>query len=286
MNSKPMSFLDHFNSYLLRSLEHLDSPVYQEVLNYALNAPGKRFRPLLVEACVSEKTAREDVCVLAAALEMIHTYSLVHDDLPALDNDDLRRGRLTVHKQFDEALAILAGDGLLSLAFEHILNSALNDDLKLKALSIIGQRSGVQGMIYGQILDMYPITQNPSLEDLIHCYHHKTGDLFAAALQLGALFQPQPIDQEVLKDIGYRMGLAFQIQDDYLEAVSDTETLGKSNQSDFNNQKMTVVRLLGVDATRAYLEQLFDELNHAIMNLPFDTTKLVNLLGSMQSRKF
>lgn len=284
MNSSQTNFLSVFESYLAKALSQLQPSLLTSAMNYALLAGGKRFRPLLVHACASEHAKLEDVCVLAAALEMVHTYSLVHDDLPALDNDDLRRGQPTLHKQFDEALAILAGDGLLNMAYESILESHLSSRVQRDALAILAFHSGSRGMIYGQLLDMYPSSSTPSFNDLKNCYAHKTGDLFCAALKLGALLNPMDLEEKTLSWLGQRMGFVFQIQDDYLEAISDTEILGKSNQSDLLNEKFTILNIEPLETVEAMIEREYDALNHAIIELPFDTRNLRELIEQMHVR--
>jgi geranylgeranyl diphosphate synthase type II len=285
MNPSQTNFLKTFELHLNHALHKLEPSLLKSAMNYALLAGGKRFRPLLVHACASETAKLEDVCVLAGALEMVHTYSLVHDDLPALDNDDLRRGQPTVHKQYDEALAILAGDGLLNLAYESILESHLTWRLQRDALAKLAFHSGSRGMIYGQLLDMYPDSNELSFETLKKCYMHKTGNLFAAALELGALLNPVHLDGHDLTLLGQKMGVVFQIQDDYLEAISDTKTLGKSNQSDLNNEKTTILNLAPLETIQTMIEREYDALNRAIINLPFNTQNLRELIQQMYVRK-
>ena len=152
---------------------------------------------------------------------MIHTYSLIHDDLPGMDNDDLRRGRLTCHKQFDEATAILAGDALLNEAVNVIIKTKVPDELKISLLATLYQASGINGMILGQALDMEYETKLATRDQLDLIHHHKTGDLISAAMKMGALIA-NPDDQKTWVEIGYKIGLAFQIQDDVLDAVSYT----------------------------------------------------------------
>lgn len=204
---------------------------------------------------------------------MIHTYSLIHDDLPGMDNDDLRRGKPTCHKQFDEATAILAGDALLNESMNVILRMDLNDALKLKVLVSLYQASGMDGMIYGQQQDMYFESHKASLEELQAIHHDKTGALISVPMKIAGLIAKEE-DASALEDIGFKLGLAFQIQDDILDVTSTTETLGKRVGSDITNHKSTYVSLLGLEESQKRVEDLFEEclanvyglqLNHGLM---------------------
>ena len=210
---------------------------------------------------------------IACAIEMIHTYSLIHDDLPGMDNDDLRRGKPTCHKQFDEATAILAGDALLNESINVILRMDLEDALKLKVLGYLYQASGMGGMIYGQQQDMYFETHKASLNELQAIHHDKTGALISVPMKIAGLIAKEK-DANALEDIGFKLGLAFQIQDDILDVTSTTETLGKRVGSDITNHKSTYVSLLGLEESQKRVEDLFEEcladvyglqLNHGLM---------------------
>ncbi len=284
MNSNQKTFLKHFEDYLAHTLDPIVDSSLKEAMMYALSAQGKRFRPLLIYSVANKAVDDTNVLLLASAIEMIHTYSLVHDDLPALDNDDLRRGQATVHKKFDEATAILVGDALLTYAFELITKSTLNSDKKVAALRVLAMASGANGMIYGQVLDMQATTGTTVIDELTLCYENKTGALFSAALQLGDLLNEKNMDSTQLERIGKWMGIVFQIQDDYLEASTDTTILGKSNRSDIDNNKQTYVKYKGLEETHKTIIQLYENLNRAIIELPISTQNLSDLVDIMRQR--
>lgn len=284
MNSNQKTFLKHFENYLAHTLDPIVESNLKEAMMYALSAQGKRFRPLLIYSVANRAVDDAEVLLLASAIEMIHTYSLVHDDLPAMDNDDLRRGQATVHKKFDEATAILVGDALLTYAFELIAKSTLNSDKKVDALRILASASGANGMIYGQVLDMQETHGTSVIDELTLCYENKTGALFSAALQLGDLLNEKGMDSTQLERIGKWMGIVFQIQDDYLEASTDTTVLGKSNRSDIDNNKQTYVKYKGLEETHKTIIQLYENLNRAIIELPISTKNLSDLVDIMRQR--
>jgi geranylgeranyl diphosphate synthase, type II len=285
MNLKQKIFLDHFEHFILSATDGIIDSTLKEAMRYAIKAKGKRFRPLLVFSLANQAEDHEGVLVLATAIELIHTYSLIHDDLPAMDDDDLRRGQPTLHKQFDEATAILTGDALLSFAFELLATSSLSNEVKVSAVKILSQASGANGMIYGQMLDMDGLQQQ-NIHDLLNCYQKKTGELFAASLSLGNLLSDTRVEHHDLLRIGQMMGIVFQIQDDYLEAVTDTTVLGKSNQSDTKNMKQTYVQVVGLDESLHTIIQLYEKLNHAIIELPILTDHLIDLVEQMRKRMY
>lgn len=223
-------------------------------MNYSLLAGGKRLRPaMLLGAYHLLKADWEKALPYALALEMIHTYSLVHDDLPAMDNDDYRRGRLTNHKVFGEAGAVLAGDGLLNLAFETIFSAAdsFPHPYGLEAGKIIASRAGGQGMIGGQVIDIAQEGQRGDEEILLYIQRHKTAALFMAAMEAGVtLAQGSPSHQEKAAAYGYHYGMAFQMVDDLLDVQGDPKLLGKSIGKDAAQGKLTWPSLIGVKETR------------------------------------
>lgn len=217
---------------------------------YSLQAGGKRLRPLLLLAsyeAYSENYAK--ALAPAVALEMVHTYSLIHDDLPAMDDDDYRRGKLTNHKAFDEATAILAGDALLTYSFDVIANnSLLNDTEKVNIISLLSQCSGPKGMVGGQILDMEAEDKQITLGQLERIHELKTGELLKFAVYAGAYLAEASNSQlDALKQFAYALGLIFQIQDDILDITGDEEKLGKRLGSDESNEKSTYPKLLGLE---------------------------------------
>ena len=234
-----------------------DQKRVMEAMNYSYKAGGKRLRPMLIlESFRLLGGKDESICYpFMAALEMIHTYSLIHDDLPAMDNDDLRRGKPTNHKMFDEATAILAGDGLLNLAFETAADAMYNCDNDedrinmIKANRILSTKAGIYGMIGGQMADIIgESNKDITLEEIMFIHEHKTACLIESALCIGAALagaSDEIIDK--MKEIASLVGIAFQIQDDILDVTSTTEELGKLVGSDEKNEKITYITLVGLD---------------------------------------
>lgn len=240
-----------------------------EAINYSVNAGGKRLRPLLmVETYRLFGGTNKVIEPFMAAIEMIHTYSLVHDDLPAMDNDLYRRGKKTTWAVYGEAMAILAGDGLLNYAFETALKSFLLPDgdanRKARALSILAQKAGIYGMIGGQTADIEAenLGDKVTQEHLLFIHEHKTAALIQAAMMVGAVLAGANEEQVMLVEkAAYEIGIAFQIQDDILDVTSTLETLGKPVGSDAKNQKTTYVTLRGLTEASQEQKELSD---HAI----------------------
>lgn len=278
-------FVHIFNAYSDTILSGVADSNVKDAMRYALEAGGKRLRPYLVFAMSNQTLQNENMLNLAYALEMVHTYSLVHDDLPAMDNDDYRRGQLTTHKRFDEATAILAGDALLTQAFYIISTLALKHEDLVRAIHILSMSSGANGMILGQVLDIQNDTKHTNqIEDLYRLYEYKTGCLFSAALRLGNLLNQKHENEDQLDQIGKKLGIVFQIQDDYLERTSTFDVIGKSNQSDLDNHKKTVIEFLGVDATKLKINELYAELNRDIMLLNETYPLLMDIVHWMKDR--
>ena len=278
-------FVHVFNAYSDTILSGVADSNVKDAMRYALEAGGKRLRPYLVFAMSNQTLQNENMLNLAYALEMVHTYSLVHDDLPAMDNDDYRRGQLTTHKRFDEATAILAGDALLTQAFYIISTLALKHEDLVRAIHILSMSSGANGMILGQVLDIQNDTKHTNqIEDLYRLYEYKTGCLFSAALRLGNLLNQKHENEDQLDRIGKKLGIVFQIQDDYLERTSTFDVIGKSNQSDLDNHKKTVIEFLGVDATKLKINELYAELNRDIMLLNETYPLLMDIVHWMKDR--
>lgn len=263
--------LSHYQQRVADSMEHwLPSPEQQptalnQAMRYSMNAGGKRVRPVLCYATgLALGVAETQLDGPATALELIHTYSLIHDDLPAMDDDDLRRGKPTCHKQFDEATAILAGDGMLTLAFsvltedQHMQQAP---DTRLKMIQVLAQASGVAGMVGGQAIDIAAEGQQLSLDELKYMHAHKTGALIRAAVQLGALSSPHLTDEQYQSLSRYAecIGLAFQIRDDILDVIADTETLGKQQGADAAHNKPTYTALLGLEGAKAAAQEVHQE---------------------------
>lgn len=225
-----------------------------ESLRYSVLAPGKRLRPTLVlaaaEACGGKA---ENVMLTACALECIHVFSLIHDDLPCMDNDDYRRGRLTNHKVYGEAMALLAGDALLALAFQLIAENVATApaDRVLQTIHLIAQASGTWGMVGGQVVDMESQGHEISTQTLQYIHEHKTGALLTASVLAGALLAGAPADKiEALRAYGGHIGLAFQIADDILDVTGDEAKLGKPVGSDEERDKATYPKLYGLEESR------------------------------------
>ncbi len=243
--------------------------IYQ-AMRYSVINGGKRVRPLLVyAACEALGGSPERADAAACAVELIHAYSLVHDDLPAMDDDDLRRGQPTTHKAFDEASAILAGDGLQSLAFEVLADgqrNPLSAEVRLDMLSHLAKAAGPAGMVGGQAIDLGSVGQWLDQGALEIMHRHKTGALIEASVRLGALAsgEADSLSLRALQDYAQAVGLAFQVQDDILDVESDTATLGKTQGKDQANHKPTYPALLGLDAAKIYALELRDLALHAL----------------------
>ncbi len=231
----------------LKALPGPHETIYK-AMNHAVSAGGKRIRPTLtLAACEACGGKKEDALPFACALEMIHTYSLVHDDLPCMDDDDFRRGKPTCHKVYGEAMAVLAGDGLLTLAFETAAKSDLPADRIVKGIQTLSHLAGAEGMIGGQVVDMESEGKNISEETLTFLHQHKTGALLRAAMLLGGIAAGGSEQElEHLNAYGEALGLAFQIQDDILD-VTGTETFGKPIGSDAEQGKSTFVTKFGLE---------------------------------------
>lgn len=238
-----------------------------EAILYSVNAGGKRIRPLLLlellEGLGLELT--EAHFQVAAALEMIHTGSLIHDDLPAMDDDDYRRGRLTSHKKFGEAMAILAGDSLFLDSYALIAEAALPSQIKANLIAELSLAAGTFGMVGGQVLDMQGEGKDISLAELQTIHANKTGKLliypFVAAGLIAEVAQPQ---QEKLKAIGQLLGLAFQVRDDILDITANFEELGKTPQKDVAAEKATYPAILGLNGARRFFEEQLEATEHLL----------------------
>ena len=241
----------------------------REAMLYSLLAGGKRLRPVLCLTTASLFGADpKDVLPFACGIEMVHTYSLIHDDLPAMDDDDLRRGRPSNHKAFDEATAILAGDALQSDAFLCMTSCPLPADRVLRAVHEFAAAAGSFGMAGGQELDMIATGRRISLEDLRHLHALKTGAILRASVTCGAILAgADSASLEKLGVFGAELGVAFQIADDILDVVSDTATLGKPAGSDEEEDKNTYPALVGLDRSRALARQHADSAIAAIRDL-------------------
>ena len=255
----------------LRSIGSIPDQLLEAML-YSLMAGGKRLRPvLLLAACDMAGGSLEESIPFACALEMIHTYSLIHDDLPGMDNDDLRRGRPTNHKVYGEGLAILAGDGLLNGAMELVLSASLKfKDFKgVRAAEILMRHAGVTGMIAGQTMDVTMEGCTPSEKLVSYIHTHKTSDLIQAAVEAGMMLAGcSEAEIESGRMFGYHLGIAFQIVDDLLDVTGDPEVLGKNTGKDDN--KLTWVALRGIDGARCDAKREGESAISALKYLPWN----------------
>ena len=232
-------------------------------MRYSVFNGGKRLRPALCFAAADAiGNSNTNTAKVAAAVEMIHAYSLIHDDLPAMDNDDLRRGKPTCHIQFDEATAILAGDALQSLAFQQLTElTDISSDSKVELLSMLASYSGCSGMAAGQAIDLAATGQTLDIDQLDTMHRHKTGALIEASVLMGAITADGASQAQLsaLRDFAHAIGLAFQVQDDILDVESSTEQLGKQQGSDAANNKSTYTSLLGLERARNQAASLYQQ---------------------------
>jgi geranylgeranyl diphosphate synthase type II len=243
-------------------------------MRYSLFAGGKRIRPILVLAAAGAAGGKEDLALTTAcAVELVHTYSLIHDDLPAMDDDDFRRGRPSCHRAYDEGTAILAGDALLTMAFDllSVKTSHIDDHLRLRMVQELSMAAGWKGMVGGQQVDMDSEGTEPDLPTLEYIHTHKTGALIRCCLVLGGL--SAGTDETTLKalaDYGEKVGLAFQVVDDILDVTATTEEMGKDQGSDAQRGKITYPGLFGLDGARERAFKLVDDAKNAVSHI--DTT--------------
>lgn len=262
-----------------------------EAMNYSLSAGGKRLRPILtLEACKIVGGNEDEAIPFAIAIEMIHTYSLIHDDLPALDNDDLRRGRPTNHKVYGEAMGILAGDALLNYAFEVMLAGSINKENPekyLKAINEIAKGAGIYGMIGGQVVDVESENKQIEKEKLDYIHMNKTAAMMVGCMRAGATIGGANFEQmEEITKYAKNIGLSFQIVDDILDIVGDEAKLGKKVGSDIENHKSTYPSLLGLDKSKEIAHNLIDEAKKSIEKLSDDVDFLKGLAEYIIDREY
>jgi len=258
-----------------------------DAMKYSLMAGGKRLRPVLLMAAADAVGANgDDFVTTGAAIEMIHTYSLIHDDLPAMDNDDYRRGKLTNHKVYGDGIAILAGDGLLTLAFEVMLRQKNADSTTLlKVVQEMSEAAGPNGMVGGQAIDLLSESKSISMEELRAMHMGKTGALFKAAIRSGAILGGATQKQlDALTIYAEKFGLAFQITDDILDVEGDEKNLGKPVGSDAKNQKSTYVTLTSLEEAKKLAIQTVDEAVSALDDFGEEAEFLRELATYLVSR--
>lgn len=260
--------------------------IIYDAMKYSLTVGGKRIRPILM--LLTYKMYREDykkIISLACAVEMIHTYSLIHDDLPCMDNDDLRRGKPTNHKVFGYAMAVLAGDGLLNEAMNIMFKYILDNKEGLEACYTISKSAGVEGMIGGQVVDILGEGKKVTEDELTYMHKKKTGELITAPIVAGALLAKAPNEHvEKLKLYGEKLGVAFQIKDDILDVTGDANVLGKNVHSDDKMHKTTFITTYGLEECKIKCEQLTRECIKILRELNLHSEPLVALTRFLLER--
>ena len=270
-------------------LEKDSKYVVGDAMKYSVKNGGKRIRPFLTlefaKACGGDLDAALD---FGCAVEMIHTYSLIHDDLPCMDNDDMRRGKPSCHKAFDEATALLAGDALLTNAFLVLSSTNISNDNRLSAIEILAVNAGCVGRIGGQALDLDFEDREPSVNEILKMYELKTGRLLEAACKLGCLSNKYCLLKDILaaEEYAKNLGLAFQIQDDILDITSDEVTLGKPVGSDEKNEKSTIVKFFGLEKAKEMVSEFTQKAIDALKDIDGDTTTLREFALYMANRTY
>ncbi len=268
--------------------ENIPEPL-KEAVRYSLFAGGKRIRPIILLATMEAfgEECRRGLPA-ACAVEMLHTYSLIHDDLPAMDDDDMRRGKPSNHKVFGEAIAILAGDGLLTHAFEtlsELMEMGFPPEKVVCLIRELSQYAGIRGMVGGQAADLLGENRRLSLEELQFIHRHKTGDMIVFCLRAGAILSD--VDDKKLEAItrfGHQIGLAFQIHDDILDVVGETEKLGKKAGSDEAKNKSTYPAMIGLDRSREKLSLLIAEANESLRQAGLENSRLAEIADYIITR--
>ncbi|MGL5352229.1 MAG: polyprenyl synthetase family protein [Clostridium sp.] len=279
------------NKYLKDYFEGVGTynKIIYDAASYSLNIGGKRIRPILTLLTYNMyKKDWRNAIEIAGAIEMIHTYSLVHDDLPCMDNDDLRRGMPTSHKKFGEDIAVLAGDALLNEAMMLMMNYSLkNGERALKASVEIAKASGPEGMIGGQVVDIINEGKDISKDELEYMHLKKTGELIRVSIEAGAILaEASNSDVNTLSEFGNKLGLAFQIKDDILDLVGDVKKLGKNIKSDENNHKSNFVTVFGLQNCEEKCNSLTKDCLDLLDKLSVDTKVLRELTLDLLNREF
>ncbi len=282
LKQKQLDIQTHINALLDKKISELSdhAPILKSAMSYSLLNGGKRMRPFLVYTVGSMLGVKKsDLDYPALAVEFVHCYSLIHDDLPAMDDDDMRRGKPTCHIKFDEATAILAGDALQTLAFDVLAHADLSTTAaasQLKLLQLLSQASGYSGMCGGQAMDLAATNHNISQQRLQQLHELKTGALIRVSVMMAAALSDniQDSDWQTLEKYSQALGLAFQVQDDILDVVGESSVLGKPQGSDQAHNKSTYPALLGLQGAKDYLADLHRQALHALDALPYNTELL------------
>ena len=275
------NLLELFEDYLLNNqlVSKTFHPIFEDALNDMLKAGGKRFRPMLILTIVQaiQPLLVKNALPIALGVELLHTYSLIHDDLPAMDNADLRRGHPTLHKSYDEVTAILVGDALNTHAFNLIASSPLSNDVKVELIKDLSSDGGIDGMIIGQAIDCYFENKKLELSQLEFLHIHKTAKLIASSLKMGAVISGLSADeQKELYDFGIDIGLLFQIQDDIIDETCTEEEAGKTIAND--GAKNSFVNLLGLDGAINSANELAKKCEITLNNFSYKIKNNLNLL--------
>ena len=274
-NSQYLNYLNKFDTELNKALGFLKDipPLLKESMTYAIIDGGKRIRPVLCFATADMLGIDlEEVNEFAVAVECIHSYSLVHDDLPAMDNDDFRRGKFSTHKKFGEAYGILAGDALLNFAFEYPLNKTNFNACDAEAMKILAECAGSKGMIAGQVLDLQNEKNSDVSEKILYdIYLNKTAKLLIAPLLIASVFANKKYFSE-LKNFGYHLGIMFQISDDIMDVEGSVESIGKTPNKDAQVDKLTSIKVFGLNGAK-------DRLNHHYL-------ECLKILGKINANSF
>ena len=282
-------YLAKFEKYALNYMAQIQTKpsVLGESMRYSLLSGGKRIRPVLALACADVLgISDEDVLPFALALEMIHTYSLIHDDLPAMDNDDFRRGKPTSHKAFGEANAILAGDALLNESYGICLNESMKGEKYAVAAKFLNECAGIQGMIVGQSADIYysELGQDVSEEDLLYIYEHKTGKLILAPISIVSILAGGKYYVE-MESFGKLLGRLFQMTDDILDVTGDFNDLGKNVGKDEGKNKLTCIRVYGLEGAKVRADMCARDCHAVLEGIDSDTSFLHELVDYVLNRK-
>jgi geranylgeranyl diphosphate synthase type II len=277
---------ENIQASLVQFVSQLPNSTLKDAALYAIQAGGKRFRPLVILSLLESYGLEASKYVeVATSIEMIHLYSLIHDDLPAMDDDSLRHGVPTVHRQFDEATAILLGDGLLTDAFQRVSGAKiLTAEEKVKIITVLSKAAGLSGMVFGQHLDIEHEGKQANLDMLKQISLHKTGKLLEAAFRIGAIIS-SPKDEDSWGNLGLSLGLMFQIQDDILEVTTSEQDLKKS-KSDVALNKATFVSQLGLAAAKQEMETLYASVVKALEKMTLKKPTIVSLINTIYSRRY
>ncbi|WP_111978158.1 (2E,6E)-farnesyl diphosphate synthase [Algibacillus agarilyticus] len=288
LNTAQQHIADVFDHYLSELPVNKKDTLHQ-AMAYSLTNGGKRIRPFLVFIVADILgLPTKDVSAAAAALEIIHCYSLVHDDLPAMDDDELRRGKPTCHIQFNEAQAILAGDALQPFAFEILATAQQTDAVKVKWVQSLAQAAGIVGMCGGQSFDLEAENKQLTLIELENIHNRKTGALLSCAIELACAAKPNlpPQEQQELLTFAKNIGLAYQVRDDILDVISSTEVLGKPQGSDVKLLKSTYPALMGLEEAQVKADSLYQEALEALSRLPYNTQQLADFAAYIVKRNY